>query len=129
MSRYNPSATGSAAATQLWNAPISQQQQQQQQLNEQAWRQQQQQQEQEQYYDAQDQYGQQQQQEPVDYDIYNKAVVISSPRLGGVTGDIQIDPQATIKKTVLRRVEVPFTRSVQMPTQVVKLVPARSPRR
>lgn len=107
MSRFNPS--GSAASSALWNEPISQQQQQQ---------------EQQQQYDAQDEYAQQQ--EPVDYDIYNKAVAISSPRLGGITGALgepAVDPQSTIRKTVIRRVEVPFTRTVQVPTQVVKLVP------
>ena len=114
MSRFNPSST---SQQQLWNAPITNPRLTAQQQNEEAWRRTQQQQEMDEY----DQPGNQYQPEPVDYDIYNKAVAVSSPRLAGIDGDI--DPQATIRKTVLRRVEVPFTRSVQVPTQVVKLVP------
>lgn len=127
MSRFNPSGTGVGGSSALWQSPISPQSaaaRQAQQANEEAWRrsQQQQQQEQEEYYSQeQQQNGEFDGQEPVDYDIYNKAVAVSSPRLGGVSGDI--DPQATIRKTVIRRVEVPFTRSVQVPSQMVKLVP------
>jgi hypothetical protein len=120
MSRFN----GNSSGQQLWNAPITQartQQQTQQQIqheNEQAWRRSQELQQGDQQPQDYDQYSEQ---EPVDYDIYNKAVSVSSPRLSGVHGDI--DPQATIRKTVMRRVEVPFTRNVRVPTQVVKLVP------
>lgn len=112
MSRFNNSAS-----QQLWNAPITQRQSAQE-ANEAAWRRSQQ-----FAQDDQPQYEEDQpyQPEPVDYDIYNKAVAVSSPRLGNIDGNI--DPQATIRKTVIRRVEVPFTRSVQEPTQVVKLVP------
>jgi hypothetical protein len=119
MSRFN----GGASGQQLWSAPISPTQSRQaaQQENEAAWRRSQQLSDQE----LQQQYDEpgrgRFESEPVDYDIYNKAVAVSSPRLAGINGDI--DPQATIRKTVIRRVEVPFTRSVQVPTQVVKLVP------
>lgn len=120
MSRFN----GAQSGQQLWNAPISQTrsaaqtQQQIQQENEAAWRRSQEVQRGEMQPDEYEQYSEQ---EPVDYRIYEKAIAVSSPRLAGIHGDI--DPQATIIKTVMRRVEVPFTRSVQVPTQVVKLVP------
>jgi len=119
MSRLNPSH---AASQQLWDAPVSSPAaaaaRRAQEANEAAWRRSQEQ----QYYEQQQQYGDQQYaQEPVDYDIYHKAVAVSSPRLGPQSGEL--DPRATITKTVLRRVEVPFTRSVQEPTQVVKLMP------
>lgn len=115
MSRFAPSSS-----QQLWSSPITQSrnpQQQAQQENEAAWRRSQELSAREmQQYDDEPQY-----EEPVDREIYQKAVAVSSPRLAGVSGDI--DPRATITKTVVRRVEVPFTRSVQVPTQVVKLVP------
>lgn len=125
MSRFNPSGTGATSSGALWSAPISSQQQQQQAAEDQ-WRYQQQQNEQR-YQQEQQQAaaaGQQpyydddaaQQYQQPDYDIYNKACAVSSPRLAGVNGEI--DPRATITKTVMRRVEVPFTRSVQVPTQV-----------
>jgi hypothetical protein len=122
MSRLNPS--GHASSQQLWNAPVSggsrtAAAQAAQEANEEAWRR-----SQEQQYYEQQQYanGDYEPQEPVDYDIYHKAVAVSSPRLGPQSGEL--DPRQTIKKTVLRRVEVPFTRSVQRPTQVTQLVPS-----
>jgi hypothetical protein len=113
----------SRTSSSLWQSPITQPPSSIQQFTsaeDEEWRQVQEQQQQQQqngnggqqgYYD-----------EPVDHDIYNKAVAVSSPRLSGVDGEI--DPNARIRKTVVRRVEVPFTRNVQVPTQVVKLVPA-----
>jgi hypothetical protein len=58
--------------------------------------------------------------EPVDYDIYNRAINVSSPRLAGVEGETN---PGIVRKKVLRRVEVPFTRQVKVPTQTVQIVP------
>lgn len=57
---------------------------------------------------------------PVDYDVYNKAISVSDPRLAALEG---VDPNAVIRKKIVRRVEVPFTRQVKVPTQTVQLVP------
>lgn len=57
---------------------------------------------------------------PVDYDVYNKALSVSDPRLAGLEG---ADPNAVIRKKIVRRVEVPYTRQVKVPTQTVQLVP------
>lgn len=120
MSHFSPAST-----QQLWASPIrtqsqaaqqSQQQQRQQQANEEAWARQQQQQQQRQYFEHPNDFH-----EPVDRDIYTKATAVSSPRLAGSSANV--DPNATMSQTVLRRVEVPFTRSVQVPTQVVRLEP------
>jgi len=59
--------------------------------------------------------------EPVDHDIYNKAISVSSPRLAGVEGE---EHPGMVRKKVVRRVEVPFTRTVKVPTQTTQLVPA-----
>lgn len=58
--------------------------------------------------------------EQPDYEIYNKAINVSDPK--ELAGDDN-PPCPVIRKKVLRRVEVPFTRQVKVPTQTVQIVP------
>jgi len=56
----------------------------------------------------------------IDHDIYSKAINVSSPRLSGIEGE---EHPGMIRKKVIRRVEVPFTRQVKVPTQTTQIVP------
>lgn len=60
--------------------------------------------------------------EQPEYDIYDRAVNVSSPRMAEDQTDVQ---PATVTKTVVRRVEVPFTRKVKVPTTTTRIVPTK----
>jgi hypothetical protein len=56
----------------------------------------------------------------VDRSIYSKAISVSSPRLV----DSQPINDHLVRKTIVRRVEIPETRTVRVPVQVEQLVPS-----